>query len=241
MKLSPPIQDETTLDLGQISVAPCIGGFLLESTVKTQTKAERKEKRKIYLKKNAEATKAQRKEYRELHAEEIKAKRLAYDKSRVDERRAYIKKNAEKIKAQRKEYYNKNKTEMLSKEKAYRSINQDRIKSYQKYYKKTPAGKAVIAECVHRRRAREVNTPEDQKRIKAWLTKVYSKATFRCYYCDRRYVLKVLHIDHIKPLAKGGKNILNNLACSCATCNLRKKTKSVQEFTADQGGQMLLV
>jgi hypothetical protein len=38
------------------------------------------------------------------------------------------------------------------------------------------------------------------------------------------------HIDHIKPLAKGGEHRVSNLCVSCPTCNIRKNAKLPEEW-----------
>lgn len=41
---------------------------------------------------------------------------------------------------------------------------------------------------------------------------------FRCWMCRGPFE----HVDHVKPLAKGGPHILANLRPACAPCNVRK-------------------
>ncbi len=43
------------------------------------------------------------------------------------------------------------------------------------------------------------------------------------------------HVDHIIPLALGGRNDRMNLQLLCPTCNLRKGAKHPQEFMQQQG------
>lgn len=59
----------------------------------------------------------------------------------------------------------------------------------------------------------------------------------RCAHCGRP-VWVVFHIDHIRPLSKGGYNEPSNLAILCPSCNLRKGSKlgwtgDVQEARSD--------
>lgn len=52
----------------------------------------------------------------------------------------------------------------------------------------------------------------------------------KCFYCGAaagRY-----HVDHKTPLCRGGANSLDNLAISCKECNLRKGSKTSDEFLA---------
>lgn len=58
---------------------------------------------------------------------------------------------------------------------------------------------------------------------------------FRCAYCGRGEPEGVrLHIDHIVPVARGGRNDLDNLVTACADCNLGK---SATDLVGDEGGE----
>ena len=49
---------------------------------------------------------------------------------------------------------------------------------------------------------------------------------FRCQLCGRSQADGVkLHVDHIKPVSKGGKTVPSNLRTLCEQCNLGKKDK----------------
>ena len=51
---------------------------------------------------------------------------------------------------------------------------------------------------------------------------VFKRDKFTCQYCGRMAPDVVLHVDHIKPVSKGGTNEIMNLVTSCAECNLGK-------------------
>lgn len=58
-----------------------------------------------------------------------------------------------------------------------------------------------------------------------------------CWYCgvgiDRaasKYDPCKATIDHVVPLSKGGTNDSSNLVPSCRSCNIRKRTRSVEMF-----------
>lgn len=57
---------------------------------------------------------------------------------------------------------------------------------------------------------------------------VRQRAENRCEYClsHQNYVMGRLQIDHILPLAKGGKNSLENLCLACELCNQYKWTQT---------------
>ena len=50
----------------------------------------------------------------------------------------------------------------------------------------------------------------------------------RCEYClsNQDYVMGILQIDHIIPIAKGGKNTEDNLCLACELCNQYKWTQT---------------
>lgn len=51
---------------------------------------------------------------------------------------------------------------------------------------------------------------------------------FRCAYCGRGEPEGVqLHIDHIVPVARGGRTELENLVTACATCNVGKSASDL--------------
>ena len=43
-----------------------------------------------------------------------------------------------------------------------------------------------------------------------------------CYYCERNITTKELTMDHIVPLARGGKSTKGNLVTACKECNNKK-------------------
>jgi 5-methylcytosine-specific restriction endonuclease McrA len=55
--------------------------------------------------------------------------------------------------------------------------------------------------------------------------KVFKRDGFRCIYCGQSSIEDgvKLHIDHIKPVSKGGTSKLENLVTACAGCNGEKR------------------
>jgi 5-methylcytosine-specific restriction protein A len=45
-----------------------------------------------------------------------------------------------------------------------------------------------------------------------------------CYYCGGLFKPKDLTMDHIVPLARGGRSTKDNLVTCCKDCNNKKKT-----------------
>ena len=77
-------------------------------------------------------------------------------------------------------------------------------------------------ERARRRNAEGFHTSADIERIRA-------EQHNTCAYCKCDLVQNS-HVDHIQPLARGGSNWPSNLQITCNKCNLRKGTKTSEEF-----------
>ena len=58
---------------------------------------------------------------------------------------------------------------------------------------------------------------------------VLKRDKFTCQYCGKKSPDIILHLDHIKPVSKGGKNTLLNLVTSCVDCNLGKGARELSD------------
>ncbi|QNG60332.1 HNH endonuclease [Bacillus sp. PAMC26568] len=60
----------------------------------------------------------------------------------------------------------------------------------------------------------------------------------KCCYCgiNESEETGSLHLEHIKPLSKAGRNHISNLVISCRLCNSRKQGKPVLTFYREHGG-----
>ena len=52
----------------------------------------------------------------------------------------------------------------------------------------------------------------------------------RCYYCAKKVAFRDLSMDHLVPLARGGRSTKNNLVPACKECNNRKKSMMPLEW-----------
>lgn len=60
---------------------------------------------------------------------------------------------------------------------------------------------------------------------------VFKRDSFTCQYCGKKAPDIILHIDHLKPVSKGGKNNILNLVTSCVDCNLGKGATELSDNT----------
>jgi 5-methylcytosine-specific restriction endonuclease McrA len=55
-----------------------------------------------------------------------------------------------------------------------------------------------------------------------------------CFYCGIEVVPAATHLDHKKPIVRGGTNAMTNLVLSCAKCNLSKGRQTHEEYLASR-------
>jgi len=68
---------------------------------------------------------------------------------------------------------------------------------------------------------REKAKARELRKSRWWQQKTSSST---CYYCGKRVPFKKLTMDHLLPIAMGGRSTKDNLVPSCKSCNNRKKS-----------------
>ncbi len=188
-----------------------------------------------------EATEAKRQSRKRRDPDKVKAEKSRSQKKHRDSANRRSQKYVEKKLAENpnwlKEQYQKNKTVSVARATEWNKVNRDKFNARQKVRRHTnPIVKITEANSRHKRRARMRNaegthTPEDIQRI-------FAEQEGQCAYCGIRLFWEIpgdVHIDHIQPLARGGSNWPDNLACTCADCNLSKVDKNLDEWIAARG------
>lgn len=59
---------------------------------------------------------------------------------------------------------------------------------------------------------------------------VFKRDKFECQYCGAHPPSSILHVDHIHPVAKGGKNDMDNLITACESCNQGKSDRELSDI-----------
>lgn len=69
---------------------------------------------------------------------------------------------------------------------------------------------------------------------------VMRRDSFTCCYCGERGPDVALHVDHVRSVADGGTDEMENLATSCRRCNLGKGRASIEDDKpADRAEEVL--
>lgn len=58
------------------------------------------------------------------------------------------------------------------------------------------------------------------------------RSTGICHYCGKNFPPKELTMDHVVPIARGGRSTKGNLVPCCKTCNTEKKQMLPTEWEA---------
>lgn len=149
--------------------------------------------------------------------------------------------HGDKRRAADRKYHEANKEKRQRSHKAWVEANRERYDEWQRAYRETNRSLLQIKDRAkyranveqrkadkHRRRAVEGSyTPDDIKRI-------FDAQKGRCAYCPKS-IKASYHIDHIRPVSKGGTSWPSNLQLTCRDCNLSKKDKLPEDFARRRG------
>ena len=80
---------------------------------------------------------------------------------------------------------------------------------------------------IQNQKAFEVKKQDERSKMSESLRyDILKRDGFRCTICGATAQDGVkLHVDHIIPVSKGGKNLKSNLRTLCSSCNLGKRDK----------------
>ena len=108
--------------------------------------------------------------------------------------------------------------ERVDYEKAWRAANWDRILELTRVrYEQNPE-QFTIAKQAYRARLRNVaRVPYDAEQLR----QKFAYHGGRCWMC-KKLLLPGFHWDHVKPLNKGGPDMISNLRPACGPCNQAK-------------------
>ncbi|WP_179814725.1 HNH endonuclease [Allostreptomyces psammosilenae] len=59
-------------------------------------------------------------------------------------------------------------------------------------------------------------------------SEVFSRWGGQCAYC----AAPAVHLDHVQPVSRGGRDVLANVLPACADCNYRKGSKTLAEWAS---------
>lgn len=138
--------------------------------------------------------------------------------------------NADKLKESKRRYYQENKDYIIKSNKDRLEKNRERYLARKRAYNKTKIAKMSCKNTKMKRRAvfkrGDVTTSQLNNLI---------STTKKCYWCNTSLKGIIAHVDHYKPISKGGEHTLSNLVMSCPHCNHTKSNKDPYIFANSLG------
>lgn len=184
---------------------------------------------KSYYDKNREQLAAYKKRYRAENADKVKAYNREYHKR-------YRKLNSDKIRAASSKYRALNQAKILDYQRQYYQNNKKKIhaRRHRRYdIEAVYYPEKFKIQDLKRRNRKQSNggMPPSGKQL-ACLVQLYRNT---CAYCNTN---PYGHIDHIVPVALGGSNDIENLVPACASCNLSKNAKPIEQFLDEKRAEI---
>lgn len=113
----------------------------------------------------------------------------------------------------------------------WQSENKDRAaQTVAAWYARNKERKQVIRK---RRRAAKAGAAEHH--TAAALENLWQSVPHRCAACGTKLTRRSRHIDHIRPLSRGGSNAIRNIQFLCAFCNRSKGARDPLRFMQAKG------
>lgn len=183
-----------------------------------------------------------------LHKNKDRAKNIERERAR---RRTYAKANPERARKWRATTEARHgKRKQIRKPRPYSPLAPEKRLQYQRKWK-AKAGPEWRKKEIRRRALRDKLNPEGRrardrnrsarKRNAAGshtaddVLRLFELQCGKCATCRRKVSFAAKHVDHVKPLARGGENGRHNLQILCASCNLRKNAKDPIDWARENG------
>lgn len=140
-------------------------------------------------------------------------------------RREYWAKNREHLNQKQRDRYSDNPEAWNERSRAYYAANTEKVNASCKAWKQRNRDKAKSYAA--RYRGRKLSATKDVEALDVW--QMYEDQDGLCAYCETP-LFGEFHVEHMTPLVRGGLHDWTNLAVTCARCNHRKHTKTVEEY-----------
>ena len=100
--------------------------------------------------------------------------------------------------------------------------------------RRTLPGRCRMIATMQARRARKAGATGNGI-LAADIEHQYQVQKKRCYYCQKAVAITGFELDHLVPLARGGRHDVTNFVLACQFCNRSKGTKLLHEWRGSHG------
>ncbi len=173
------------------------------------------QKRRDWRERNYEYDQEYNRRYREQNREAI-----------AQYGREYREKNAVACAAKNKRWHEANREQELERTRRHYQDNKEHYAERMKRYNQEHPEVSRAAYQRYRGRKREQTGEPYTGRD---LVKMYENQKGSCWYCGA-HLFGLYHVEHKQPISRGGLDCRSNIVLACPTCNLRKSSKTAEEF-----------
>lgn len=197
--------------------------------------AKRAEKCRRWRERNPERSRELSRKYYEQDPGRFRASAKASRLRNIDKVRerfnAWASKNKAHLKAYRAARYQANREKDLALSRIWKRANADRVREWCRQYRAKNPQLGVIHQ--QNRRARILRN--GGKLSKGLVPKLMALQRRQCACCKANLRIVGHQLDHIEPLARGGKNEDRNMQLLCPPCNRSKHARPPHEFMQSRG------
>lgn len=177
--------------------------------------------------------------YRETNRERIRQQRRAYYEANKERFRAYYETNREHIRTVRQLYLEQHPDRRRATVKKWYDSNKD-SELARKRDNPNHVANVVQWQKSNREKVRTYKANNKAKRKAAQgelsadiVSQLFERQRGKCVCCQKQ--LRLYHVDHIVPLARGGMNVDENVQLLCRKCNISKSARHPVEFMRSIG------
>lgn len=208
-------------------------------------RAKRNERRRA-PKARRQENRRRRKRYAEdpEHRAAVNARNREKRRNRTPEQRAADRERSrrryrtrEDVRRKSREYRRKHRGKAKEYNRRYCRENRDRIAEKQRAWRKTPEGR-LLRRAAHSRRRAVLRGADAVRLTSADLRAMLKRQKHRCAAAGCTADLRVAgyELDHIEPLARGGRHVVENLQMLCPRHNREKWDRDPDEWARTEGG-----
>jgi len=204
--------------------------------MKADAEERRKESKRRYYERNRQKVIDSAKAWKEANKEKVAAGAKVYRDSHKEEMKAlqdaWAEKFPEKIREKARRYYARNPEKCRARAVAYYAEFKEKAAERRNKYRANPEYRAIDQNNQIRRRARIASSAGSLSL--GIVEKLILAQKGKCACCGE-ILGDDYHLDHIMPLALGGKHEDSNIQLLHARCNLQKHSKHPVDFMQQRG------
>jgi len=134
----------------------------------------------------------------------------------------------EEKKRRRTQYFREHRDEYRERGRRFKRLNPEKIRESAKRQQQKPEVR-LRHRVRQAQRNRRLKDRSDGSITVDAINEMGERQGWMCVYCDVP-IRDEFHIDHIHPVSRGGAHSIRNIQLLCAPCNLRKHTKTHDEY-----------